>query len=177
MPPDWKDLTEAERAVLPRLWEHGRARGPHRGPRSLWRCFPILLAALSLAGCFSRKVVNRPTTPTEDRLYKIGKAYQRASSRLNRAPVDFEELQPDLEPGDSEDLLRSPNDGEPFVILWGVDYRTLPPNPKSPHTVAAYEQRGTNGKRYVLRFPLEVAHLSNEELGKAVFPPGHSPPN
>ncbi len=176
MPPGSKDVTEAELAVLQALWEHARAGGRGMRRRSLWWCFPLLLGALALAGC-SRTVVNKATTPTEDRLYKLGKAYQRASSRLNRAPVDFEELRPDLEPGDSDELLRSPNDGEPFVILWGVDFRALPPSPKAPHTVAAYEQRGSNGKRYVLRFPLEVAHLSKEELGKAVFPPGHGPPN
>ena len=50
-----------------------------------------------------------------------------ASHRLERAPKSFEEIKPDLDGPVSDDLLRSPNDGEPFVILWGVDFVRLPP--------------------------------------------------
>jgi hypothetical protein len=143
---------------------------------AFWKCLAVLLAPLSLVGC-SPKVVNTPRTPAEVRLEKIGAAYARASHRLNRAPRNVEEIKPDLEDKDGlDDLLRSPGDGEPFVILWGVDFVKLPPNPKDPFTVAGYEQRGVGGKRCVLRFPLGVVQMSDEELRKAVFPPGYNPP-
>ena len=69
----------------------------------------------------------------------------------------------------------SPRNGEPFVIIWGVDYDALPVGP-DPFTVAAYEKKGVDGKRYVLRFPPRVELMSDAELGKAVFPAGHQPP-
>lgn len=73
-------------------------------------------------------------------------------------------------------MLRSANDGEPFVILWGVDCNKLSSERKDPFTVAAYEKRGANGTRYVLRFPLSVVAMTDAEFQRAVFPPGHEPP-
>ena len=83
-------------------------------------------------GC-TPKVVNHPKTPTEDRLDKIGTAYNRANARLHRAPRSFQEIKPDLEGDASEDLLRSPNDGEPFVIIWRVEYNKLPSKGAAPY--------------------------------------------
>jgi hypothetical protein len=142
--------------------------------RRRW-CCALVLGMLALSGCSSRSAPDAPLEPTEDQLYKIGRAYTQAAVRLRRAPAKLEELRPDL-PGDAESLLRSPHDGEKFVILWGVNYTTLPPGKKDPYTVAAYEQRGASGTRYVLRFPLNVVEMSEDELRAAVFPPGHQPP-
>ena len=67
---------------------------------------------------------------------------------LPRGPA---EIKPYLDAGDAEDITRSPNDGEEFVILRGVDYNKLRPG-KDPYTVAAYEKRGS--RRQALRAPL-----------------------
>jgi hypothetical protein len=136
-----------------------------------------LLLALTSTLCCSPRNVTRQKDPVEERLHKLAAAYTRANIRLKRAPKTFEDIKADLEAGEaSEDFLRSPADGEPFVILWGVEYNKLRPDAKDPFTVAAYEQRGRNGKRQVLQFPLRVIRLNDEELRKAVFPPGHKPP-
>jgi Protein of unknown function (DUF1559)/Prokaryotic N-terminal methylation motif len=73
------------------------------------------------------------------------------------------------------DVLRSPNDREPFVVHWHVDYVHLPPN-DDPFTVAAYEKKGVEGHRYVLFFPLKIERLSEEAFAKTTFPPGYSRP-
>jgi hypothetical protein len=142
-----------------------------------WKGFALLVGPLTLVGCSSPREINHPRTPTEARLYAIGKAYSRASFRLNRAPINFEEIKPDLEEKDvTDDFLLSPNDGEPFVIFWGVEFHKLPPGREDPFVVAAFERRGTRGQRYVLRFPISVVRMSEEKFSKANFPPGQKPP-
>ena len=63
----------------------------------------------------------------EDRLVKTSQAYTNATIHLGRAPKGPAELRPYFDGGAADDATRSPNDGEEFVILWGVDYDTLPP--------------------------------------------------
>jgi hypothetical protein len=138
------------------------------------RNWVLLLAVLGLLGCAGN--ADTPRSPTEERLYKLGKAYAQASHRLERAPRDFDEIKADVDGAATDELLRSANDGEPFVILWGVDFLKLPPGRDDPFTVAAYEKRGANGRRYVLRFPLSVVAMTDDEFLRAVFPPGHVPP-
>jgi hypothetical protein len=114
--------------------------------------------------------------PTADRLLALGNAYRNAVQRLGHPPKDFQELQPSLEGNASEEFLRSPTDGDPFVVMWGVDYDKLPPGRPTPFFVAAYEKKGAGGARYVLHFPLGVRVMSDEQLKKAPFPPGYAPP-
>ena len=92
------------------------------------------------------------------------------------APNGLTEIRPYLDAGGADDVARSPNDGEEFVILWGVEYNKLVPRREDPFTVAAYEKHGANGKRYVLRVPTQVMLMTDEEFAKAVFPPGYKPP-
>jgi len=134
----------------------------------------LVLALLTLAGC-SRGGGERPLTPVEDRLVKIAKAYANANIQLKRAPKDIAEIRPYFDAA-GDDVTRSPNDGEEFVILWGVEYGKLPPKREDPYTVAAYEKRGAGGKRYVLRIPTQIVLMTDEELAQAVFPPGYQPP-
>jgi len=136
-----------------------------------------LVAGLAMGivvGC-SGKPVDQPQSPTEDRLYTFGKAYIQASSQLGRGARNLAEIKTYLPANAPDDLLRSPNDGENFVILWGVDFNKLPPGP-DPFYVGAYEKTGKGGRRYVLRFPIGVVSMTDSELKAAVFPPGHKPP-
>jgi hypothetical protein len=109
-------------------------------------------------------------------LYTFGKAYIQASAQLNRGPKNYSEIKSLLPSDATTDLLRSPNDGEEFVILWGVDFNKLPPLGADPFYVGAYEKNGKNGKRYVLRFPIGVVSMTDAELKAANFPPGHNKP-
>ena len=131
--------------------------------------------AIGLAiGC-SGKPTDKRLSETEDRLYTLGKAYIQASSDLKRGPKEFSEIKSYLPANAPNDLLRSPNDGEDFVILWGVDFNKLPVG-ADPYYVGAYEKNGKNGKRFVLRFPIGVLSMTDAELKSAGFPPGYQPP-
>jgi hypothetical protein len=134
----------------------------------------LALALGTVSGC-SRKSIDLAESPTANRLYTFGKAYIEANAKLNRGAKNLAEVKPYLPPGTPEDLLRSPNDGEEFVVLWGVDFNKLPPGP-DPFYVGAYEKVGSGGKRYVLRFPIGVVQMTEDELRMAVFPPWFSPP-
>jgi hypothetical protein len=135
----------------------------------------LIFASLTLSGCFHGGDEHR-LTPAEDRLVKIAMAYNNATIHLGRAPKELAEIRSYFDGGGPDDVTRSPNDGEDFVILWGVEYNKLPSRREDPFTVAAYEKRGTAGKRYVLRIPTQVVLMTDEELAKAVFPPGYQPP-
>jgi hypothetical protein len=143
----------------------------HVGKRFAW-----VLSLLVAAGC-SQGSQTKSRSPTEQRMVAIGKAYRKAVARLGHAPKDFQELQPSLEGNVTEDFLRSPHDGEKMVVIWGVNFDRLPPGRPDPFVVAVYEQKGVDGKRYVLRFPPLRTDLMNEEQWKkAIFPPDYPHP-
>jgi hypothetical protein len=134
----------------------------------------VLLGIVVLSGCGKGKSNQR--NPTEDRLYKIGKAYIQACYRLERAPENFGDIKSSIEGDVPDDLLVSPNDGENFVILWGVNFAELSPSAKDPFTVGGYEKKGVDGTRYVLRFPLSTVKMTDEAFQAAIFPPGYNAP-
>jgi hypothetical protein len=135
------------------------------------------LLFFTVVGCSSKHTNQQPLSETEERLYTIGKAYIQASAQLNRGPKTISEIKSFLPADAPGDLLRSPNDGEEFVILWGVDFNKLPPVDADPFYIGAYEKTGKSGKRYVLRFPIGVVSMTDEEFKAAKFPPGHKPPS
>jgi hypothetical protein len=141
----------------------------------VFKRFVVLLGIVGLTGCGQSG--GRALNPTEDRLNKIGKAYVRSCHALGRGPNDFGEIKQDIEGDIPEDFLVSPNDGKPFVILWGVDLTQLRFTRENPFTVLAYEKTAANGTRYVLRFPISLVLMTDDELQKAAFPPGHKPPS
>jgi hypothetical protein len=132
----------------------------------------ILLSFFGCSGCKE----NRQQKPAEARLLAIGEAYLTATRQLGRPPADFEDIKPYLGKENADELMRSPNDGEPFVILWGVDFNQVAVPANDPAAVAAYEQKGVNGKRCVLRLPRNTMLVTDEQLRKLTFPPGHTPP-
>jgi hypothetical protein len=108
-------------------------------------------------------------------LRAINTAYTRATDKLNRPPANLKELLPYLkEQGEPDQLLRSTDDGQEFVILWGVDRRAAQ-GAKKKAQVIAYEKTGSGGKRYVL-CARAVLHMTDEEFHQAAFPAGHKPP-
>ncbi len=108
---------------------------------------------------------------------RIYVAYMRFSADQKRPPRNAEELKPFLaEFGNADDILRSPRDGQPFVVCWGVDMRQAPASEGKPMPVVMYEKQGVDGRRYVLTAPFrKVEVLSDQEFRQASFPPGYSP--
>jgi hypothetical protein len=141
----------------------------------LFKRFLVLVGIVGLTGCGQGG--GRELNPTQERLYRIGKAYLRSCHALGRGPNDFGEIKDYIEGDIPEDLLVSPNDSQPFVILWGVDVTQLRYTRQTTFYVLAYEKTGVNGSRYVLRYPIGLVLMTDEELQKAAFPPGHKPPS
>src|SRR5258708_3848894 len=128
------------------------------------------LALLLIAGCSSRPRVT--TAASAENIRKLRAAYLAAVTELKRPPTSEDELRPFLaKEGDPATLLRSPNDGEPFVVLYGADPRTgkdLKP------LIIAYEKVGSNGRRLVFT-AMGVMEMTNQAFQEANFPPGHKP--
>ena len=124
---------------------------------------------LILLGCTSPK-----TTPTEnvENLRKVEEAYRAAIAKLSRPPKDESEFKPFLAKiGDPDKLLRSTNDNQPFVILYGADPRR---GMELKPLVIAYEKEGRAGKRSVYT-AMGVMEMSDEDFREANFPSGHKP--
>jgi hypothetical protein len=131
----------------------------------------MFLVAVLVAASGCRSEIVGTSTKSYDNLAQIGSAYCKATDTLNHAPANLAELTPFLsEYGDPATLLKSPDDKEDYVILWGVDYRDIQPLP-----VTAYEKTGVNGRRRVLRVRV-VLDLTDDEFRKSPFPPGYKCP-
>jgi hypothetical protein len=137
-----------------------------------WTARVILLATVAVAGSGCRSHIVGTAPKSYEQLGKIGSAYRKATDVLDRAPANLPELLPFLKEygGDPATLLRSPDDNEDYVILWGVDYRSIQPLP-----VTVYEKIGVNGRRQVLRAHVAL-EMTDEEFRRAPFPPGYKCP-
>lgn len=131
---------------------------------------------LSLTGCSSK-----PPPPAEDpglvRLRTVGLAYRIHFFHYNRPPRTEQDLrrtftelgvqgaEPDL-----EQQLRSPRDGQPYVVIYGV-----PLDSDMRSTVLAYEQEGSGGSRYIFTQSGDMKLLTDAEFARADFAKGHKP--
>ena len=129
----------------------------------------MLLALQGTAGCGTREQVTDVAKSYEN-LQIIGLAYRDATDEWNRPPRSSDELAPFIRKrgGDPAVIFKSPDDDQPYVIHWDIDYRS--PNPP----VLAYEKIGKDGRRYVSRFRI-VLHMTEEEFNKAPLPSGKAP--
>ena len=110
-------------------------------------------------GCSSPKVEGDAPI-SQQNLRSIGNAYVESINKKNKVPANRQDLLPYLK-GEPDKMFRSENDGEEFVILWGVDHRTYAAAGKEV-PVIAYEKTGKGGKRLVLRVSA-IFHLTDEE--------------
>jgi hypothetical protein len=131
------------------------------------------VAWLGLAGC-SSKPPPKQEDPVEIYLRRIVQAYDVAEYRLGRFPRTEDELKRFLpETGATEapeQLLRSPRDGQPYVIVYGA---ALDPNGYG--TILAYEKVGVEGQRYVITVSRDVKVMAEAEFARADFARGHKP--
>src|SRR4051812_43883310 len=80
-----------------------------------------VIAGLMLGGC-GRKETLTADIPNTSRVGAIQYAYLEASQKLKRPPAKVEEIRPYLQKlGNPDELLVSPRDGKPYVIVWGLD--------------------------------------------------------
>ena len=121
------------------------------------------LAVIVLIGCSNDK---KPAELTQDEeaIKNVGLAYRDASNHLKRGPANVHELKPYLKKyGDPEQILVSPNDGQPYEIVWGIIPLRQSQDAFSKRFLA-YEKTGKDGKRYALDFMMKVHHLSDTEF-------------
>jgi hypothetical protein len=145
-----------------------------RPPRPLLLGLGLLLAGLT--GCGSgAKVLS--LTNCEQTLAHVAMAYTEADSRLGHPPKNTEELKPYLKAyGNPDELLVSPNDGQPFVIIWGVDTtRGGPTDYKGMWSILVYEQKGASGKRTIADTRGRPMTIPTEDFAKLTFAGGHKP--
>jgi len=133
---------------------------------------PLFLTFM-LLGCSSE---NKPSTITTDptiiALDKLGSAYIRGT----QPPKTKAELLSILKSCNHPvDLLISPNDGQEFIIVYGVELKGQKVS-GAQLPVVAFEKSGKNGKRYALRGMNTVVQLTEAELKSSVFPDGYKFP-
>lgn len=130
------------------------------------------LGLLGLVGCGPRVIERETSDHGGDHLVTLTRVYTAAQRGLGRPPRGVDDLKSAAkEFGDVDTLLKSPIDGQPYVIVWGVDLGNAP----NPTMVVAYEKIGAGGVRYVMT-PTGVRKLTDVEFARAEFPPGYKPP-
>lgn len=133
------------------------------------------LCAMAI-GCGGGGPVLSDTAKEREQLRKVVLAYTQATSKLKRPPKDAKELRPFLEKvGDPDQLLRSPRNGEEFVIHWGTNLSSLP-QVGLRWPIWLYEKTPHRGTRWVVqeRKPFE---LTEDEFRQAAFAPGFKTPS
>lgn len=141
-------------------------------------CFRVGLVLFLpvLAGCGSSVNVVK-LTEAEQVLTHVARAYHDAHQILGHGPKDASELKPYLkEYGDPEQLLISPSDGQPFVIIWGVNPGRGGPTPyQGMWQILAYEQKGKGGVRAVTDVRGRPMTVPADDFSKLTFAGGHKP--
>jgi hypothetical protein len=129
----------------------------------------------SLAGC--RPDVDVVSlSQAEQELTYIAMAYSDAHTQLGHGPKNAEELKPFLKVfGDPEDLLVSPNDKQPYVIVWNVNPTGGPTEYKGMFPILAYEKEGAGSRRVITDVRGRPMTVPNGDLSKLTFVGRHKP--
>jgi hypothetical protein len=132
----------------------------------------VVSSLLGLSGCGAAKP---PPDKTPDHLRKILQAFDLANYEKRRGPRDADELKSYLKQvggvEDPDQLLRSPNDGQPYEIVWGVNLM----EETDISAIVAYEKQGVGGKRQVITVARIVKEMSDAEFSEATFASGKRP--
>ncbi len=104
-------------------------------------------------------------------LVKVGEAYEAATAKLDRAPLNMAEFSPHFDDSNVDQTVRAkfPNPTD-IVIVWGIDQRRAEYGP-----IVAYEKNATNGRRYVVR-GRQVFLMTDDELRSLPLPGGQRGP-
>jgi hypothetical protein len=114
--------------------------------------------------------------PVKANLRTIHKAYWMIAGYHNRPPKDAVELNTSLTDlhalemgGPPAEVLVSPRDNEPFVIVM-----TARPTEDSG-AILAYEKKGTDNTRWVVTMGGDIKDIPSAEFAKQTFAGGHKP--
>jgi hypothetical protein len=103
-------------------------------------------------------------------------AYVKAARNLGHPPTDIEQVKSSLpaalDSDDVEKVFQSTRDGNPYVIVWGVDIIGAE---KNSDTILAYERTGANGMRWVVTCRGESKEVNDTEFANLPFPKNHQP--
>jgi hypothetical protein len=103
-------------------------------------------------------------------------AYMDAHSELGRGPKSADELKPFLKAfGNPEELLVSPSDGEPYVVIWGANPQGGPTEYKGMFPILAYERKGSSGGRAVTDVRGRPMTVPEDDFAKLKFVGRHRP--
>jgi hypothetical protein len=141
-----------------------------------WLLVGVVLLLCSFTGCGSGpKVI--PFSQAEKTLSSIALAYMEAHARLGHGPKNADELKPFLKDfGNPEELLVSPNDGQPYVIVWGVDpTRGGPTEYQGMWPILAYERKGAGGARAITDIRGRPMRVPEADFPKLTFAGRHKP--
>lgn len=140
----------------------------------------VLAALLAMAiGCGgSSDPVVTPIPKAEQDLCSIAQAYREAFEQKNKAPESFDDLRPYLTSfGNPDDMRVSPNDGQPYVVLWGCDPTKGGGGPvKGMWSIVAHEQVGAGGQRAVADMRGLATTVTEEEFSRLRFIGGKKKP-
>jgi hypothetical protein len=131
----------------------------------------LLVVAAAAGGCSRNDPVVTPLPKAEQDLCSIAQAYREAFERTNKAPESFDELRRFLASfGNPDDMRVSPNDGQPYVVVWGADPTRGGAGPvKGMWSVIAHEQTGRGGRRAVADVRGLAATVTDEEFARLRF--------
>lgn len=146
--------------------------------KQTWLCYVMLISAM--CGCGKHQSDEGSVDKTRAKLQAISGAYMTVTIKTNRAPTKPDDLLPFLgDESTSEEQkrakLRSDNDGEDFVIAWGIDFRKQREDILLRDVIFAYEKRGKGGQRYVLKLPTDIFIIPDDVFQKSQFPEGYQP--
>lgn len=129
------------------------------------------VAMLSATSGCSDKPKGPPENKAADHLRKIAQSFDLALYK-GGAPKNAEEIKPFLKllskDEEPDDLLSSPNDNEPYVIMWGVNLERQ----TDTAAILAHEKKGADGKRYVINVARIVSQMSDADFAAANFAKG-----
>ena len=132
----------------------------------------LAVALLSTSSCNPSQVSTR-IPEDHARLESIVTVYAYACRDLGRPPESVDDLTPIFKKAnvaDPQAYLTSTRDGQPYVIVWGIDLESRDLNSAIP---LAYEQVGKDGKRLVVTCNQQVQEFSETEFAQIAWPDGH----
>jgi hypothetical protein len=141
----------------------------HCGYRGLTTALSLFAACMG--GCSRQAEVTSTVPPAVQHLGAVRDGFFEARRALDRPPRSKDEIVKYVEKfGDPAQMFRSPDDGEDFVVIYGIDPLAM----DAMNCIWAYERHGNGSGRYVLR-GRHVRRITDDEFRKQTFPPGHKP--
>jgi len=133
----------------------------------------LFLLALCLGCVGGPKVVEEELPETKARLMAIQAAYSACTDEYRRPPRNKSELLRFLKSDDADEALKSPRDGQPFVICYGFDLYQADWAAAGKLGIVIYEKQGSNGTRWTVAVPGFIDELEEQQFLQSSFPPGH----